>query len=271
MQGAKVNLLRETLEQGTGAEVVVEPHSSGTRAGLRSYFSGLTPNQGPSFSLAPTGLKRHRLNLQFGRFSLCCIEQMQAASIESLAVARALIQQIASKHQTTLTPTQSLTDWVITGSEFQIEVLILGIEDPAGDNAIVRSATEVMVPLMASMAELIGYDETEVEEEDFDEEGRVTHSTVKRRERSPRNRLLALSIHGHRCGVCGFEPTTRYGEAGAIIEVHHLEAVSNLAEPRPYDPRTDLIPLCPNCHRAVHTRRPVPYSIDELRGMLGDE
>ena len=27
-----------------------------------------------------------------------------------------------------------------------------------------------------------------------------------------------------------------------------------------YDPATDLIPLCPNCHRAVHTRRPVPWT-----------
>lgn len=270
MQGAKVSLLRKVLEEGTGAEVVVEPYSSGARAGLQSYFSGLTPNQGPLFTLAPTGLKRHRLNLQLGKFALPCIEQMQAAGVERLAVARALIQQIASKHHTTLTPAMLLTDWVITGSEFQIEVVILGVDDPTSDDAIVRSATDVMVPLMASMAELIGYDETETREEEFDEEGRVTHLTVKRRERSPRNRLLALSIHGHRCGVCGFEPTTRYGQAGAILEVHHLESVSNLAAPRPYDPRTDLIPLCPNCHRAVHTRRPVPYSLDELREMLGD-
>jgi 5-methylcytosine-specific restriction protein A len=65
--------------------------------------------------------------------------------------------------------------------------------------------------------------------------------------------------------VCGLEPRRVYGEAGSIIEVHHLEPVSSLVEPRPYDPRTDLVPLCPTCHRALHTRRPIPLSIEELK------
>jgi 5-methylcytosine-specific restriction protein A len=47
--------------------------------------------------------------------------------------------------------------------------------------------------------------------------------------------------------------------------VHHLEPVASLDVPRVYNPATDLIPLCPNCHRAVHSRAPVPYQPEELK------
>ena len=93
---------------------------------------------------------------------------------------------------------------------------------------------------------------------------RVLESVVKRRERNPRNRVLCIRLKGERCAGCGLEPRKSYGSAGAIIEVHHLEPLSLLQAPRPYDPAFDLVPLCPNCHRAVHTRRPVPLSLAEL-------
>jgi 5-methylcytosine-specific restriction protein A len=148
-----------------------------------------------------------------------------------------------------------------------VDVLIRNVGSPSAEEAIVATAEAVMAPLMAAMAELIGYED--VEPETYDEEGRLTESVVRRRERSARNRLLCLSIHGHRCAVCRLEPRSVYADAGSIIEVHHLEPVSLLAEPRPYDPATDLVPLCPNCHRAAHTRRPAPWTVEELRGKLG--
>jgi 5-methylcytosine-specific restriction protein A len=121
---------------------------------------------------------------------------------------------------------------------------------------------------MAAMAELIGYDVIEEEhEEDHAIEGTVLVSTIKRRERNPRNRLLCIRLHGERCACCGLAPRTVYGDAGGIIEVHHLEALSLQEVPRPYDPAIDLAPLCPNCHRAVHTRRPIPLGLDELRAI----
>ena len=77
-----------------------------------------------------------------------------------------------------------------------------------------------------------------------------------------------LSIHGEICSVCGLNPKSVYGEViNSIIEVHHIEPLSEVAEARAYNPRTDLIPLCPNCHRAIHKRRPA-YKPEELKGML---
>jgi len=61
----------------------------------------------------------------------------------------------------------------------------------------------------------------------------------------------------------------RYGEAAVgFIEVHHLTPVSTLGPGYVIDPRTDLAPLCPNCHGMAHRRTP-PWSIAELRQMLG--
>jgi 5-methylcytosine-specific restriction protein A len=264
----RIALLRGVLEAEIGAPIEVEPDVSGLRAGLRSHFSGLTPNQGPLFNISPSGLTRHRVSMRFGKFAGPVIAQMQAASEEQKTLARGLLEQLAARPDTTLTlrPEQLPSKWTVTGPEAEIDVLLRNVDSPQSEESVARTARDIIVPLMAAMAELIGYDEAEPAE--YDVEGRVTSSTVTRRERSSRNRLLCLAIHGHRCVVCGLTPDERYGEAGSIIEVHHLEPVSALAEPRPYDPSTDLVPLCPNCHRAIHTRRPVPYTPDELKALL---
>lgn len=268
MTDPRVTRLREVLEEGTGTGVVVDVESTGLRSGLRAHFEGLTASQGPVFSITPTGLRRQRVSMRLGTFSGPLIAQMQHAGPERLEVARALVEQLSARPDASLelVPPQEPAAWTVTGPDFAVEILLRNVEAPSSDEAVLRSASEVMIPLMAAMAELIGYDEAEPAE--FDTEGRVTSGTVTRRERSPRNRLLCLSIHGHRCIACDLVPHDVYGEAGSIIEVHHLEPVSLLGEPRTYDPRTDLVPLCPNCHRAVHTRKPVPWTPAELKEMM---
>ena len=59
-----------------------------------------------------------------------------------------------------------------------------------------------------------------------------------------------------------------YGEGVGVIEVHHLEPLALLVDPRAYNPETDLVPLCPNCHRAVHTQRPRPIELEALHQMI---
>ena len=126
---------------------------------------------------------------------------------------------------------------------------------------------------MGALAELIGYDEVthKTTGTEIKFEGAIEFKTIRRRERNPRNRMLCLRLHGKKCIVCGTSPSEIYGEAGNIIEVHHLEPLSKLREPRPYDPEHDLVPLCPNCHRAIHTRTSSPFSPKELREIMGLE
>jgi 5-methylcytosine-specific restriction protein A len=261
----RTNVLRGVLERGVGAAVIVQTDNTGARSGLTACFADLGANNGPVVSIFPTGLHRHRVTVGFGRFARQCIEQMQHAPAERMTVARALLRCAAAAGDCTIAPGQDLDTWTVTSSDFAVEIIVRDVREPAAEEAIARTADLVMVPLMATLAELIGYEDTEAEAVEFDIEGRMTEGVVTRRERSPRNRLLCLSIHGRRCAVCGLEPETLYGAAGRIIEVHHLEPVSNLQEPRPYDPAIELVPLCPNCHRAAHTRRPAPWSVEELK------
>lgn len=99
-------------------------------------------------------------------------------------------------------------------------------------------------------------------------EGGKTRIEVNRYERDRRNRSAALAIHGHACKACDLDMGERYGPTAAgYIEVHHVTPVSQVGEGYIIDPRTDLIPLCPNCHSVAHRRSP-PFSVEELRGML---
>ncbi|RNI19125.1 HNH endonuclease [Paracoccus pantotrophus] len=99
-------------------------------------------------------------------------------------------------------------------------------------------------------------------------EGAKTRVAVNRYERDRRNRAAALAIHGYLCKACDLDMGVRYGpDAAGLIEVHHVAPVSTVGPGYVVDPRTDLVPLCPNCHSVAHRRSP-PYSVQELRGML---
>jgi len=91
---------------------------------------------------------------------------------------------------------------------------------------------------------------------------------VNRYERDRRNRAAALAIHGHVCKACDTDMGYRYGSAAAgLIEVHHVTPVSQIGPDHLVDPRTDLVPLCPNCHAVAHRRDP-PYTVAELRALI---
>lgn len=99
-------------------------------------------------------------------------------------------------------------------------------------------------------------------------EGGKATIEVNRYERDRRNRSAALAIHGHSCKACDLDMGKRYGPAASgFIEVHHVTPVSEVGAGYIIDPRTDLVPLCPNCHSIAHRRSP-PFSVAEIRAML---
>lgn len=79
---------------------------------------------------------------------------------------------------------------------------------------------------------------------------------VNKYERDRKAREACIKIHGLRCVVCGFDFQEQYGEAGkGLIHVHHTTPVSQLDEGYRVNPRTDLCPVCPNCHAIMHPSR----------------
>lgn len=269
MIGGKKDLILKELAEGTGAAMAAAVDRRGLRSGVRIWFDDLDEKHGPVAEIRPYGLKGHQINLTFGNFSGEVIGQIQKASPEDMQLAQALVASIRKDIEIQI-PGQDISEWRVTNGTFRIEARIRNQEQPYEDAAVTATCREVIVPMMAAMAELIGYDEIEstVGDERPLFEGAILQSVVRRRERNPRNRLLCIRIHGEKCAACAIEPKHIYGAAGSIIEVHHLEPLALVDIPRPYDPRTDLVPLCPSCHRALHTRRPIPFSIEELQELM---
>lgn len=95
-------------------------------------------------------------------------------------------------------------------------------------------------------------------------EGKSKTVTLKTYDRSPKARQVCIEHHGYDCSVCGFNFKSAYGDIGeTYIEVHHLKPVSEIGEEYLVNPVEDLRPVCANCHRMLHRKRPA-LSIEEL-------
>jgi 5-methylcytosine-specific restriction protein A len=265
----KQDQIAKEIEEGIGASISVIPNRTGRRTGLRIWFSDLSATNGPVAELRPEGLKGYKVLLTFGRSSGLIINQIRAASLEDVILAKALIKSIGNDVELDING-QNDSDWAVCDGSFSIIATIRQRHAVDNEDTVISICREVIVPMLAAMAELIGYDEIINDSIDAASnlEGSISVSEVKRRERNPRNRLLCIRIHGNTCKICGLMPQMKYGSAGMILEVHHLQPLSSLTEPRAYNPTTDLIPLCPNCHRAVHTRRPIPLDLNEIRILM---
>lgn len=97
-------------------------------------------------------------------------------------------------------------------------------------------------------------------------EGAVRTITVNRYERDPQARQACLDHHGHTCQACEADLTDTYGQdlGRRTIHVHHIVPMATRGKRYRLDPLTDLVPLCPNCHNAIHKTDPV-MTPDEFR------
>ena len=89
---------------------------------------------------------------------------------------------------------------------------------------------------------------------DFVEGEQETIFTTKY-ERNLQARAACLAYHGYTCKICGMSFEKTYGpEFKDIIEVHHIVPLNQIGESYVVDPINDLIPVCPNCHTALHSK-----------------
>ncbi len=99
-------------------------------------------------------------------------------------------------------------------------------------------------------------------------EGGKTTVEVSRYERDPGARARCIKIFGTVCSVCDFEFGRIYGDIGAgFIHVHHLTPLSLIGKRYTVNARTDLRPVCPNCHEMLHRKTP-PLTIEELKARI---
>jgi predicted HNH restriction endonuclease len=96
-------------------------------------------------------------------------------------------------------------------------------------------------------------------------EGAALKVMVNRYERSREARQACLDYWGATCAICEMNFNEVYGlEEDRGIHVHHLIPLSHIQSEYKIDPVTDLRPVCPNCHAALHSEDP-PLSLDALR------
>jgi len=99
-------------------------------------------------------------------------------------------------------------------------------------------------------------------------EGAQTSVIVNKYERSPKNRAACLAHYGYKCYICNFDFGSFYGKfADSYIHVHHIIPVSEIGSDYLINPISDLIPLCPNCHAAIHISNPAKTP-DELKEII---
>lgn len=101
------------------------------------------------------------------------------------------------------------------------------------------------------------------------QEGKKSSKFVTIYERDQRLKKLAKSYHGTTCYACGFNFEDFYGEyAKDFIHIHHVVPVSEFGQSKAVDYKTELVPVCANCHGIIHRKKDRTLSIDELKSMI---
>lgn len=98
-------------------------------------------------------------------------------------------------------------------------------------------------------------------------EGAVKIVLANAYERSFAARNAAICHHGSTCAICSFDFEEHFGPTmRGFIHVHHIKPLNEIDEEYRVDPKTDLIPVCPNCHAVIHSRRQA-LSVDEVKAI----
>lgn len=107
-------------------------------------------------------------------------------------------------------------------------------------------------------------------------EGDAMETVSTRYERSRLARRLCIEAYGntYRCEVCETKLTDKYGSRANkedYIEVHHIVEHTERSRQEgahAVNYRTEMIPLCPNCHRMIHFLKDHTITPEELRELI---
>lgn len=114
----------------------------------------------------------------------------------------------------------------------------------------------------------------EIEEDKCIPEGAKKQVTVNAYERSKEAREKCIEHYKKinngkiKCEICEFEFSDAYGEKFKDkIHIHHIIELSEIGEEYIVNPIDDLLPVCPNCHMILHSRRPAytPIEVQNFR------
>lgn len=195
------------------------------------------------------------------------LHDMACATEEKRKIFWGYVDVFVQKHYSTLIKVNDneihATEWPEEWHNLKIRLTRIIESDETFDTVAINGAV-LASGMMLALLNVVTVDDDEVEEY---EDGRKSQVLTNRYERNPLNRELCLQANGYVCKICGFDFKKKYGKIGeGFIHVHHIEQLSLTGE-HAIDPVHDLIPVCPNCHAMLHTRKP-PLLPDELKEII---
>lgn len=110
---------------------------------------------------------------------------------------------------------------------------------------------------------------------EYFEEGEVKILKKKRKNRNNKARNECKKIYIKkdgvlRCQICGLKVSDKYGIGYEnMIEIHHINPMSKKKGKYIIDPKTDLIPVCANCHSIIHAKKKAK-KIEEVKKLVND-
>lgn len=101
-------------------------------------------------------------------------------------------------------------------------------------------------------------------------EGAKVAVTVNKYERDAHTRVICIEKYGAKCCACGFDFGEVYGKDFiGKIHIHHIVPISSIGHDYKLNPKTDLIPLCPNCHFIAHLKgKNEAFTVEEIKKFL---
>ena len=193
----------------------------------------------------------YEVHNEVGSLEVNCVLNFKDASRKQAQTAKTLCEEFL------LSPSRAedrvLKSWNLTSTSGDQNVLfaafdrLLAEEIPAFEKSVQSSLT--------------------VEEDEL-LEGATVSVTLTKYERNRKARAACLEAHGTKCAVCGIEFAQAYGpEFAGLIEVHHIVPLSMIKAEYVVDPVHDLVPVCPNCHMALHSKKDGVYTVEELKAL----
>jgi len=99
-------------------------------------------------------------------------------------------------------------------------------------------------------------------------EGELGVVSYENRSRNEKARKKCIELLGTTCVACNVSLGDVYGDQFAHkIHIHHLNPVASYEGEVAVNPMTDLVPICPNCHFVIHSKKD-PYTIEEIKQFI---
>jgi 5-methylcytosine-specific restriction protein A len=203
------------------------------------------------------------------RMGQCDEEAKKTFCVFAEAVSSRKVKVLMKINGTDTSPINAAT-WPTQWSKAELSLKLTPIMVEADNEAQQeRLILDLAIPIYGMLVSLIGAEENELTTTG-EPEGRAIQSLTTRYERSRLNREACIQLKGTRCKVCGFDFSEAYGPLGiGYIEIHHLTPVASIGPNYRIDIKTDLAPVCSNCHSMAHREEP-PVPLERLQELIGE-